>query len=181
MNEKINAWILNQKEKIDKKMMLDNLANEISRKFKIEKTKAISLIKNETLEGLDNLKKELKVENLNNKQLEELFLILKWAQEIIENVSKLEIKILKENIEKNVDIDDFVNIIEKKLPPKLLQKAKNPQYIHEHILWFSLGASNSIISIIDTLYQIWAWIIKTPYHLYLVISWKWEFKSWKDI
>jgi len=57
--------------------MLDNLANEISRKFKIEKTKAISLIKNETLEGLDNLKKELKVENLNNKQLEELFLILK--------------------------------------------------------------------------------------------------------
>jgi len=57
--------------------MLDNLANEISRKFRIEKTKALSLIKNETLEGLDNLKKELKVENLNNKQLEELFLILK--------------------------------------------------------------------------------------------------------
>lgn len=181
MNEKINAWILNEKEKLDKKMMLDNLANEISRKFKIEKIKAISLIKNETLEDINNLKKELKVENLNNKQLEELFLILKWAQEIIENVSKLEIKILKENIEKNVSIDDFVNIIEKKLPPKLLQKAKNPKNIHEHILWFSLGTSNSIISIIDTLYQIWAWIIKTPYHLYLVISWKWELKSWKNI
>lgn len=181
MNEKINSWILKEKEKIDKKMMLDNLANEISKKFKIEKTKALSLIKSETLDWLDNLKKELKVENLNNKQLEELFLVLKWAQEIIANASKIEIKILKEDIEKNVKIEDFVNIVEKHLPPKLLQRAKNPKNIHEHILWFSLGTSNSIISIIDALYQIWAWIIKMPYHIYMIVSWKWEIKSMKKI
>ncbi|MDD3793855.1 MAG: hypothetical protein PHI37_03525 [Candidatus Gracilibacteria bacterium] len=181
MNEKINSGILKEKEKIDKKMMLDNLANEISKKFKIEKTKALSLIKSETLDGLDNLKKELKVENLNNKQLEELFLVLKGAQEIIANASKIEIKILKEDIEKNVKIEDFVNIVEKHLPPKLLQRAKNPKNIHEHILGFSLGTSNSIISIIDALYQIGAGIIKMPYHIYMIVSGKGEIKSMKKI
>lgn len=181
MNEKINAWILNEKEKSEKRIVLNNIAEEISKKFKIEKSKAIYLIKSETLEWIDSLKKELKIENLNNKQLEELFLILKWAKELVENLSKIEIKILKEDIEKKLEIYEDKNILEKKLPKKLIEKAKNPNHIHEHILWISLWTANSIISIIDALYQIWAWIIKTPYHLYLVISWKWEFKSWKNI
>lgn len=185
MNEKINSWILKEKEKLDKKAMLESLADEISKKFKIEKRNAISLIKNNTLEWLDNLKKELKenlnVNNINEKELEKLFFVLRWAQELIENLSKIEIKLLKEDIEKNIKIDDFVNIVEKYLPKNLIEKAKNPKYIHEHILWFSLWSANSIIAVIDLLYQIWAWIIKSPYHIYMIVSWKWEVKSMKNI
>ncbi len=185
--EKNNAWILKEKEEISQKIMLENLANEISRKFNIQKKEALSLIRNKTLEWISDLKDEIKekwsetLNKLNNNELEKLFLILKWAQEIIENASKIEIKILKDDIEKIVNIDDIKNNLENYLPKKLIDRAKNPKYMHEHILWFSLWTANSIISIIDALYQIWAWIIKTPYHLYLVISWKWEFKSWKNI
>ena len=185
--EKIDAWILKEKEKINQKMMLEQLALEISKKFNIQKKEVLSLIRNNTLEWLSDLKDEIKekgsdnLNNLDNKDLERLFLILKWAQEIIEKSSKIEIKILKDDIEKTINIDEFKNQLENYLPKKLIDRAKDPKYIHEHILWFSLWTANSIISIIDALYQIWAWIIKIPYHMYLVISWKWEFKSWKDI
>jgi hypothetical protein len=53
---------------------------------------------------------------------------------LIENLSKIEIKLLKEDIEKSIKIDEFVNIIENILPKKLIEKAKNPKNIHEHIL-----------------------------------------------
>jgi hypothetical protein len=108
-----------------------------------------------------------------------LFLTLKWAQEVIENYSKLEIRILRENIEQNVNIEDFKNYLEKHLPAKLIEKAKNPKKFHEHILWFTLWTANSIIAIVDALYQIGAGIIKAPYHLYLVVSGKAEIE-WTD-
>jgi hypothetical protein len=108
-------------------------------------------------------------------------LTLKWAQEIIENYSKLEIKILKDNVEQTINIEDFENHLERYLPAKLIEKAKNPEKFNEHILWFTLWTANSIIAIIDALYQIGVWIIKAPYHLYLVISWKGEVEGIKEI
>jgi hypothetical protein len=41
---------------------------------------------------------------------------------------------LRENIKQNVDIEDFENYLEKYLPVKLVEKAKNPEKFHEHIL-----------------------------------------------
>ena len=98
--EKIDAWILKDKEKINQKLMLEKLALEISKKFNIQKKEALSLIRNNTLDWLSDLKNEIKekgsdiLNSLDNKDLEKLFLILKWAQEIIEKSSKIEIKIL---------------------------------------------------------------------------------------
>jgi hypothetical protein len=63
----------------------------------------------------------------------------------------------------------------------LVEKAKDPKLLHEHILWFTLWTANSIISVLDTFYQIGTWIIKTPYHLYLIISGKWEIDGLKEI
>lgn len=177
----INPWSLFDKEKLKKE-----LADDIARKFWIDKNKAEVLIKKETLNNLDSLKEEFSKnndskENINNKELEKLFFTLKWALELIENSSKIEIKTLKEDVEKTLNIDDFKNKIEEYLPKELINKAKNPNNIHEHILWISLGTANSIIATADALYQIWKWIIKAPYDLYLVVTWRWEFKNFKDI
>lgn len=180
MAKKIEVWALKDKEEKEKKLFIEKLAIEISKKYKIEKKEALSLMKNKTLESLDNLKNQLEkwwdsnLNRLNKKELEGLFLTLKWAQEIIENYSKLEIKILKKDIEWSLNIDSIKNKLEDYLPPKLLEKAKNPQELHEHILWFALWTANTIVATIDALYQIWAWIIKAPYHLYLIVTWKWE-------
>lgn len=176
----------NNQNKIDNKILLKELANDISSKFWIDKNKTESLIKSETIKDLDSLKTELQKNNetdkkLNNKEVEKLFFSLKWAQEIIENSSKIEIKTLKEDIEKSIAIEDFKNHIEDYLPAKLLSKAKDPKNLHEHILWFALWTTNSIIATADILYQIWAWIIKAPYHIYMIISWKAKTESFKNI
>jgi hypothetical protein len=176
----INPWAF------DKKKLLNELANDIANKFWIDKTKAEKLIKSETLASLDSLKVELNKEiddekQLNNKELEKLFFTLKWALDVIENSSKIEIKILKEDVEKTVNIEEFKNHIEDYLPAKLINKAKNPSNPHEHVLWLALWTANSIIATADILYKIWKWILLTPYHIYLIISWKWENNSFKNI
>jgi hypothetical protein len=108
-------------------------------------------------------------------------LTLKWAQEVIKNYSEIEIMILKEDVEQSINIWDFVNILENSLPKKLVEKAKDPKNLHEHVLGFALWTANSAFAIIDMLYQIWAWIVKAPYHLYLIISWKWEIEGVENI
>lgn len=191
INKNINSWILDENNK--RRKLLDSLALELWEKFSIDKKEALKLIKNNTFKSLDDLKQELEKNNskikLSEKDIENLYISLKWAKELITNVSEIKIKTLKEtienyqdnNLEEKINIEEFKNKLEKILPEKLINKAKNPQYIHEHILWFSLGTANSIIAIADLVFQIWAWIIKSPYHIYLIISWKWELDWYKDI
>jgi len=180
-----NTWNL------DSKKLLDKLAINIANKFWMEKQKAIELLKTDTSNWLNILKKDIEnqedielkelFKKLWDKKLEQLFFMLKWAQEIIEKSSKIEIKILKADIEKNSNIENFKNNIEDYLPPKLISIAKNPQKIHEHILGFALGTTNSIFKTVEIIYEIWKGIIKTPIDLYLILSWKAITDSFDDI
>ena len=178
---KINPWILKEKK------LLDSLAIEIAREFWMEKKEALLLLKIDISKWLDELKKEINKQNdwiskkLKNKELEKLFFTIKWALEVIEKSSKIEIKILKEDIEWAINIADFKNYLEDYLPIELLAKAKNPKNIHEHILGFALWTTNSIIKTIELLYKIWKWIITAPIDIYMIISWKAKTNSFKDI
>lgn len=184
---KENIWKYKEKEKLEKQAMLRELALDISKKFWLETKKTELLIKKETLNSIEDLKKEIKElndKNLNSikeKELEKLFFTLKWALEVIENISKLEIKVLKDELEKNVNIEDFKNHIEDFLPKNLVNKAKNPKLVHEHILAVALGSANTLLTTAEALYKIWIWIIKSPYDLYLIISKKAEIDSFKNI
>lgn len=168
---------------LDKDKLLKQLAIDIANKFWIEKNKAEELIKNDTFKWLEWLKTELlnQTKSLNNSDLEKLFFTIKWAQELIENSSKIEIQLLKQDIEKSINIEEFKSKIEDYLPAKLLDKAKNPSAVHEHILGFALWSANSIFTTVEYLYQIWKWVLLAPYHIYLIITWKWESDSFKDI
>ena len=179
-NNNVNPWTF------DKKKLLKELANDIASEFWIDKSKAEKLIKSETLASLDSLKNELKQEvnnetNLDNKELEKLFFTLKWALDVIEKSSKIEIKILKEDIEKTINIEEFKNHIEDFLPAELIKRAKNPWNPHEHILWLALWTANSLVATADILYKIWRGILQTPYHIYLIITWKAKSDSFKNI
>ena len=174
-------------ENLDKKKLEDILAIEIAKKFWIWKEKALLLLKTDISKWLDELKKEInnqEDENLKkyeNKKLEELFFTIKWALEIIEKTSQVEIKILKEDLEWKINIADSKNYIEYYLPPNLILRAKNPKNIHEHILGFTLWTANSIIKTIEILYKIWKWIITTPIDLYMIFTWKATTDSFKNI
>ncbi|MFK7779769.1 MAG: hypothetical protein QM490_01360 [Candidatus Gracilibacteria bacterium] len=170
----------------DKKKLLDELAVDIANKFGIEKEQAKELIKTETLIGIDSLKAELKRDNedykeLNEKDVEKLFFTLKGALDVIENLSKIEIKVLKDDIEKSINIEEFKNHLEDYLPPKLIDTAKNPKVPHEHILGFALGTANSFVATVDILYKIGKGILLTPYHLYMIVTGKGKSESFKDM
>ena len=66
--------------------LLQKLSNEIFQKFWIDIQKAQFLIKTESINSLENLKKELKAENkfLENDKIEELFLKLKEFKNILD-------------------------------------------------------------------------------------------------
>lgn len=173
--------IKNNPEKI-----LQSLADDISWKYWIEKEKAISLIRQESIKTIEDLKQELKKENLDRTELDKLFLEIQKIKNILNRFSEVEISKLKSQIEiaslkEKIDIDTFQNSLEWKLPRKLLKIAKNPEKPHEHLVWVSLWIANSTIAIWESIVKIWIWIIKSPYDLYLLISWKAEIESLKKI
>ena len=182
-----NQSIENDNNINNQRELLNKLSEDISKNYWLEKQSAEKLIKIDTSKWIENLKKELiesgnnSFENLKTKEQEKLFLILKWAQESIEQNAHFEIMTLKDDIEKNFKIEDIENNIESFLPDKLIRVAKNPNMPHEHILGFALWTSNSLVAWLEWLYNIWKWIIQTPYHIYLIVKWKWELKNLKNI
>jgi len=178
-NNKNNPWVF------DTKKLLDELLDDISREYWIDKSSAEKLIQSKSINNLNSLRQELEstLENnkLSNSKLEKLFFTIAWAKEVIEKASRNELNIIKEEIENLTNIEDFKNSLEDYLPANIIKAAKNPQSLHHHILWASLWISNSLIKTADILYSIWKWILKTPYDLYLIISWKGEYNWFKNI
>lgn len=164
--------------------LLDNLSRDIWEKFWVEVNQIKELISFKQKKELADLKEELsnilQNENFASSKIEELASEIIKARESIELASKSEREklIWELNI---VSIEDFQNTLETNLPTSLLNSAKNPSKLHHHILWVSLWLSNSIITTVEKLVWIWKWIIKSPYDLYLIISWKWEYPWFKEI
>lgn len=172
-------------KEVDKKKLLEKLALDISNKFWIDKQKTESFIKKETLSSLDSFKlelsKETNKETNQNINIEELFFSLKWALETTENLSKLKIEALKNDIEndnKNIESNSFV---EKFANQKLLERVKNPKNLWDNIIWAGLWTINSIHATADIMYQIWKWILLSPYHIYMILSSKAKTDSFKNI
>lgn len=172
---------------IDRKQMLKELAKDIASDLKIDQIKAEELVKMNSKENRKKLKEELwkinesRKNKISNEKIEELINKIKWYQEIIEKSSKTEIKWLKEDVEKFLNIDDFKKVVEEYLPKELISAARNPKNPFEQILWWVLWTANSIITPIEKLYKVWRDIFLTPYHLYLIFTWKATTNSFKNI
>jgi len=183
---KNNPWILKEKEELEKKLSI-----EISRNFSISESLAKKLIY-ETHLSLDNLKKEILKEqnkskeksekiNIDNEKLEKLLAILKWAKETIKSLSSKDLDKLKNIINNKKDLSKEHKIIQKIFSQKLIEKAKNPTQIEEHILWASLWILNSTIVILEWFYLIWIGFLKTPSDLLSILKWEAEIDSFKKI
>ena len=142
----------------------------------------IKEIRENSVYSLENLKAELQKENkiLELQKIQELFSDLQKARNIFGKESKKEIINLKQELE--IDTNNyFSNVLESKLPRKLIKKAKNPEKPHEYLLSVSLWTANSLIAIWSWIINVWVWILKSPYDLYLLASWKWELENAKKI
>jgi len=199
MESPINSWILKEKEKKDNEIKI--LSDAIANWFDISKKLSLKLIKDDSIFSLSDLQREInefhkdqqkewhssiKDENdfndkFDKKILEKLLLVLKWAKDEINKLSKNEISQLKDIIDNNDLIELDENIIKSLFPAKLITKAKNPQNLSEQILSATLGVTNSTLVIISILYNIWKWIITSIPDLILILRWKWEIENIKKV
>lgn len=163
------------------KILIKNLEKEISNNFWLEKKEIEFFIKNESLNSREQLKIEFQNKNKNfwNTKIEELFDKLGEIKKLQE-FTKNETFELKNEVEKQLE-DNFHNPLEKYLSRKMINIARRPEKPHEHILWATLWIANSLISISESIFKLGLWIIKSPYDLYLILSWKWELENIKKI
>ncbi len=169
-----NNFIENKKDlriQIDTKNLLNKLAQKISKEFWIDITKVKDLINSKTWTSLDWLKIDV-----NKKK--DLLNVIWWAKDVIEKASKEKIELLKWKIEKEkYNPENNIYLTNKFIPKKLMDKAINPQNLWDNLIWASIWLINSTEEIIKVLYNIWAWIIKAPYHIYLIVTWKAKYKK----
>lgn len=161
--------------KIDTKNLLEELAWKISKEFWIDITQVKDLINSKTEAKLDNLMLDIwNKENLLN--------VILWAREVIQKASKEEIDLLKGKIDKLAyNPENNIYVSNKFIWDRFFDKAKNPKNIGDNIIWASIWIINSTEDLIKVLYNIWAWVIKTPYHIYMIVKWKAKYENFKKI
>lgn len=170
-----------QKLKAETSHLLQTLAAQIAEEFGIDISEVKKLISSSTLWDLDDLRSGI----WDNDSIDiwDLSSAIKWAKSKIELLSKQEIDSLKNSIDTKVyspDTHEYKSS-KKLLPKNILQKAYDPQNFWDQVIGFWVGVFDSSEAIILFLYGLGKWILLTPYHIYLILSWKSEYEGFKNI
>ena len=183
VSEKYDPWKHNPEKisKIDTKNLLSKLAKEIAQKYWLDIKQVEKLIRSKTSSKLDSLKSMVSSSG-ETIDLAEFRNVIAWAKDVIEKASKDEIELLKWTIEKTkLSPEKDIYLSNKFISSSIMERAQNPQNLWDNIIGAGIWILNSTEEIITTLYNIWAGIVKTPYHIYLIVSWKAEYEWFKNI
>ena len=175
-DEKLNSGV-----QFDTKNLLNKLAEEIAKKYGLDINQVKKLIQSKTGSKLDSLK-SMVWNSWETIDIAEFKNVIAGAKDVIEKASKDEIELLKGTIEKTtLTPKTDIYLSNKFIPTNLMDRAQNPQSLWDNIIWAGIGLLNSTEEIITTLYNIGAGIIKTPYHIYMIVSWKADYDWFKKI
>ncbi len=180
INENNEDNELTSKQKLE--LLKKDIYQSISKEFNISNktTNELSSLKKETLLNVDNLKQEIEknksidlndknnILSLTSERLNDLYNAISWAKKITDNEFIDELEVIKIWNKSSLS---------QKLFPNLYTKSINPENTWDQIMWFCLGWLDTCSTTIKFLFDIWAGVVKTPNHTYLIISWKWEYKK----
>lgn len=179
--EKLNSFWLEKQIYSETSNLLHDLASKIAQEFGIDVSEVKELIKWDTLGDLDWLKAQVwSSEKINFIRLQQ---VLQDAHDSIEALSRNRRNALKASLEKNdyqPESHEYITT-RKFLPQSLVQKAKNPQHIWDQCIGLGLGLIDSWEAVVVFSYKLWTWILLTPYHLYLLLTWKAKYKGFSKI
>lgn len=164
------------------KILKQEVYKSISNEFNItpKSAKELSNFKSEIIVDIKNLKQEIennikieandksKILSLTNDRLHDLINIIKWSNKLSENEILDWLEVIKIWDKKSLT---------KKIFPKFYEKYVNAESKTEQVIWFCLWTMDSCSTTIKFLLDIWSWVIKTPTHTYLIISWKWQYNN----
>lgn len=158
--------------------LLQSLALKISQEFGIDISRVTEFIKWDTLGNLEWLKNTLwkKIDTVEFQKA------VDYARDKISELSKDNREKLKALIEKDEhSIEDFHYNITEKYFSRAQKRALYPETFWDQIIWVWLGIVDTAEAVILFLYWLWKWILLTPYHLYLVITWKAKVDGWEKV
>lgn len=165
--------------------LLDSLAEEISKKYLVRLDVISKFLKSETQTSLENIKAELKKEEKEQKKekrekvpsdtiIQEIYNAIERAKEILKKSTQISIEQLKEQVWKGEKSD--TSYFKKLLPENIYKRVTNPENFIDEMTGLCLWVAESSETLVRTLIGIGKWILTTPRDLYLIISWKWEYK-----
>lgn len=156
--------------------LLQKLAKDISVKYWIDISEVKSLIENKTTSKLEDL--QLSLNNNENINLNDLLWEINTAKFQIEDLSKKYREDLKNSIgRKEFEPDKHQYISTHKIfSDTFLVRIQDPQNISDNILWAWVGIIDSSEAVIFFLYNLWKWVLLTPYHIYLLLKWEAKIK-----
>lgn len=160
--------------------LLNNLATQIAKEFWIEISEAKNLISWEISWSLDSLKSSISQNPIDKLKLWEAIL---GAKSSIEDLSKKHREKLKQSLNQKDYIPEDHNYMSSKkiLSENIIIRARNPKSISDQIIWIGVGSIDSVESVIVYSYQLWKWILLSPYHLYLLLTWKAKYTWFKNV
>lgn len=172
---------ISQKPQIDTKNLLNTLAAEIAKKYGLDINQVKKLIQSKTWSKLDSLKSMVGSSG-ESIDVAEFKNVIAGAKDVIEKASKDEIELLKWTIEKTkLNPEKDIYLSNKFISSSLIERAQNPQNLWDNIIGAGIWILNSTEKFVALLYNIWAGIGKTPYHIYLLVSWKADYDWFKNI
>lgn len=158
--------------------LLQSLALKISREFWIDISEVKEFIKWDTLWDLAWLKNTL-WENIDSYEFQKA---IEKARNSISNLSREHRENLKKSLEWDLDNpENYSYALTEKYFSKYKYRVLHPEGFSDHALWVWLGILDTTEAVILFVYGLGKWILFTPYHLYLIVSWKAEFNIWKKI
>lgn len=158
--------------------LINTLAKEIAEKFGIEISEAKNLISWEITHDLKSLRWSLAPDNSV-----QLWDAINNAKNKIEDLSKKHRERLKKSLEAtdySPDTHEYKSS-KKLLWDALIQRVKEPKGIADQIIGIWIWIIDSTEAIVLYSYELGKWIVLSPYHLYLLLSQKWECPDFKDI
>ena len=158
--------------------LLQNLALKISKEFWIDIIEVKEFIKWDTLWNLEWLKNTL-WKDIDTQEFQKA---INRARESISNLSKKNREKLKELIEVDENSpENFHYHITEKYFSKAQKRALYPETLWDQIIWVWLGIIDTVEAVTLFLYWLGKWILLTPYHLYLIITWKAKMDGWDKV
>lgn len=174
-NQEKYDFFMQKKILSESSSLINKLAKEIAGEFGITISEAKNLISWEAWSSLDSLKQSIgKVpQTLDIQWLSDA---IRKAKSSIETLSKKH----RESLRHTLDEDALTpekheyKLSKKILPSSFRNRAINPQSISDQLAWIWVWIIDSWEAIVIFSYELWKWIILSPYHLYLLLSWKWN-------
>jgi len=170
--EKTEDFWLEKKILRESSLLLEKLAKEIANDFWIDVSRAYELISSHANSSLEDLKSSLpNSEAINIAKLNSAIVNAKTQ---IESKSKSSRELLMSYLESTRYSPEShkYRVSEKVFWNTLQQRAFNPQSYSDELIGLWLGIIDSTEAIILFTYSLWKWILLTPYHIYLIITWK---------